>query len=101
MLNMKTSPEENLKNWRRLRRIVLLGMCMGIHPAYHGLSNYNNLLEFIIIETIMIGAFIKCTSMIWKIKEGIHIIKLLKAIYKKKYGQDMPDCDSDVPTENN
>lgn len=39
--------------------------------------------------------------MICKIKEGIQIMKLLKAIYKKKYGKDMPDHDTDVPTEDN
>lgn len=84
---MKITPEENLKMWRRIRRLTLLGMLIGIYPAYHGLNNLNNLLEFIIIELVMIFGFIKSTSEIWRIKDGIELIKILEEIQRRKFGK--------------
>lgn len=84
---MKITPEQNLKIWRRIRRLTLLGMLMGIYPAYHGLDNFNNLSEFIIIELVMIFGFIKSTAQIWRIKNGIQLIKILKEIQRRNFGK--------------
>lgn len=98
---MKQTPEQHLANWRNLRKVTLLGMLVGIYPAYQGLYSIYNLTEFIFIEFVMLVGFIQCTSAIWKIKTNIRIMYLLKEIYKKRFGKDMPDSENNPTSDAN